>query len=325
MSSFWQEALRTAWLELARYPAQNREFRTQRLSERLPIDAYAGLRAVDNAPCVLIEASPSADTSFEVGGMRLGIVAGDRGQLLVLSLEDRDGLDLFATVCADALAASDTVPNTALTDFLARLDAWRRFLRERRSGLSRSETVGLIGELLVLIELLTVEPDALTHWKAPDDGLHDFEFTGHALEVKTSLGAASSIRISGLDQLETSGFRRLDLVHVKLIEAPDGASLESIISRIRSLIRNEASIRTFENALLRRGLMPDDAAARAAPRVQLRVIDSYNVSADFPRLNRGRLPQAVVEAEYVLDTRALSAFAADISPVLRLFSGGVSA
>lgn len=226
MSSSWHEALRTAWTELARYPAQNRQFRTRRLSENLPVDAYAALRAVDDAPCLLIEASPPGEVSFEVGGMRLGIVAGERMPLLVLSLEDRDSLDLFSTVCADALAASDTDRSTALADFLARLDAWRRFLRERRSGLSRNETVGLLGELLVLTELLQISPAALDHWKSPDDGLHDFEHGGHALEIKTSLGPAASVRISGLDQLENSGLRRLDLLHVKLIEAPDGASLD---------------------------------------------------------------------------------------------------
>jgi hypothetical protein len=241
--------------------------------------------------------------------------------LLVLSLEDRDCVDLFTTVCADALAASDTDRSTALADFLARLDAWRRFLRERRSGLSRNETVGLLGELLVLTEILRFWPAALEHWKSPDDGLHDFEHGGHALEVKTSLGPAASVRISGLDQLENSGLRRLDLLHVKLIEAPDGTSLDSVVVQMKNLLRSEASVRAFENALLRRGLMPDDAAARAAPRVQLRTIDSYKVDSGFPRLERASLPQAITDAEYTLDIRALSSFAAETPEVLRLFQG----
>ena len=322
MSSSWQEALRTAWTELARHPAQNRQFRTRRLSEHLPIDAYAGLRAVDDSPCLLIEPAPTSETNFEVGGMRLGIVAGDRAPLLVLSLEDRSRLDLFTTVCADALAASDTDRNTAIPGFLARLDAWRRFLRDRRSGLSRAETVGLLGELLILIELLGLRPDALADWKSPDDGLHDFERGGHALEIKTSLGPASSIRISRLDQLDSSGLRKLDLLHVRFIEAHDGITLESAIDRIRTIISDDASLRAFDNALLRRGLMPDDTAARAAPRVQLRAMDGYGVDGDFPRLDRLRLPQAVIEAEYTLDVRALTAFATDASEVLHRFNDG---
>jgi Putative PD-(D/E)XK family member, (DUF4420) len=325
MSVIWQDRLRDAWRELARYPAQNREFQTRRLSERLLIDAYAGLRAVDAAPCLIIDASPSPDPSFEVGGMRLAMVRGERGPLMVLSLEDQTCLDLFTTVCGDALEASrtsDTDRGAALAEFLARLNSWRRFLRERRSGLSRLETIGLIGELLVLGELLTGLPDALTDWKAPDDGLHDFERNGCALEVKTSLGTASSVRISTLDQLDTAGLRGLDLLHVKLIEAPDGASLQSIIVQIRNLIGSDSGRRAFENALLRRGLMPDDAGARTTPCVQLRIIDSYTVGPDFPRLARTDVPQAVTDAQYVLDVRALSAFSADTKAVLRHFSGG---
>jgi hypothetical protein len=325
MSSSWQEALRAAWLDLARHPAQSRQFRSRRLSESLPVDAYAALRAVDDAPCLLIEPAPSSDTSFEVGGMRLGIVAGDRGPLLVLSLEDRNRLDLFTTVCADALAAADTDRNTALSDFVVRLDAWRRFLRDRRSGLSRIETVGLLGELLVLTELLGLSAEALSEWKSPDDGLHDFERRGHALEIKTSLGSASSIRISRLDQLDSSGLRKLDLLHVKLIEAPDGNTLDDILARIRTMLSNDSALRTFDNALLRWGLMPDDTAARTIPRIQMRAIDGYHVDGDFPRLERSRLPQAVVEAEYQLDARALTAFSADAQSILREFSGGAEA
>ena len=69
MSSIWQDALREAWAELARYPVQDRQFRTRRLSDRLAIDAYAGLRAADNAPCLIIEASMSVDPTFELGSL----------------------------------------------------------------------------------------------------------------------------------------------------------------------------------------------------------------------------------------------------------------
>jgi hypothetical protein len=48
---------------------------------------------------------------------------------------------------------------------------------------------------------------------------------------------------------------------------------------------------------------------------------AYNTGAGFPRLERASLPQAIAEAEYSLDVRALSPFAADTSEVLRLFRG----
>jgi hypothetical protein len=202
-------------------------------------------------PCLVIDAAPQADSLFEVGGMRLGIVADEKGPLMVLSLEDRTRIDLFTTLCADAVSASTLAnPGDELAYFLARLDAWRRFLRERRNGLSRQETIGLIGELVILERLVSANPDTQTCWEAPDNGLHDFQKDGHAVEIKASLGPSSTIRISSLDQLETTGLRRLDLLHVRLIEAPDGKSVETLIADVVQHLPDESSRRSFENALL---------------------------------------------------------------------------
>jgi hypothetical protein len=319
MSSAWQEVLRKAWTELRLHPAQTRQFRSQRVSSTLALDAYAALRAADDAPCLLIHATARLDALFEVGGMRLGVTAGERGPLLVLSLEDRDRIDLFTTVCADALSASDVVGADSSSEFLARLEAWRRFLRERRTGLSHEETVGLIGELTVLERVLRADAHAQSTWEAPTDGLHDFQRNGHAIEVKTSLGPSSGIRISSLDQLDTSGLRRLDLLHVRLIEAPDGRSLQNLVDAIAAALPDEPSRRAFENALLRRGLMPDDTAARSRPRVEVRAIECYAVGNTFPRLTRSVVPSAVSDALYTLELRRIADHAFDPVAVLGMF------
>lgn len=323
MNPLWSERLREAWQELASHSAQSRAYRTRRVSDQLQLDAHAGLRAVDGAPCLVIEGVAPAEDHFEVGGMRLSVVRDERGPLLVLSLEDRDRIDLFTTVCADALSASEG-NDRALGAFLDRLEAWRRFLRERNSGLSREEATGLIGELLVLRQLLALDRAALIFWAAPEDGLHDFHREGHALEVKTSLGPSSQVRISTLDQLDITGLRALDLLHVRLIESPDGTTLGTIISDIMAQLE-EPSRRVFENALLRRGLMPDDTAARSSPHVEMRVVDAYHVEAAFPRLCRTSVPQAVSDAQYALDVRALASFSTSVSLVLKQFHNGTSA
>jgi hypothetical protein len=254
--------------------------------------------------------------------MRLGVARDERGPLVVLSLEDRDQSDLFTTVCADAISASEG-SSQALSVFLDRLDAWRRFLRERRRGFSREETIGLIGELLVLAELISLDRSATNFWEAAD-GLHDFSREGHALEVKTSLGPSSQVRISRLDQLETTGLRRLDLLHVRLIESASGMTLGTIISGIMSRLE-ERSRRAFENALLRRGLMPDDSAARSNPRVEIRAIEAYHVQEQFPRLIKSSVPQAVTDAQYSLDLRALASFSTAAPVVLHQFQRGTAA
>src|SRR5688572_10346296 len=99
----WEQALRAAWRELSLRTPRARRFRTRRLSSGLPLAAHAGLRAVDDARCLVIDAQAPLDALFEVGGMRLAHAAGDDGSLLVLSLEDSARVDLFTTVCADAV------------------------------------------------------------------------------------------------------------------------------------------------------------------------------------------------------------------------------
>jgi hypothetical protein len=313
----WLDALNAAWADLATTAPVARQFRSKLISTDVTLDILAGMRAVDDAPCLMLQTTPAPEALFELGGMRLSTVPDQAGTFLVLSLEDRARRDLFSTICADVVSAAAVADRAdALDQFLSRLDAWRQFLRDRRSGLSRAETIGLIGELLVLEVALITDPECLSLWQSPRGGLHDFLNNGHALEVKTGLGPASGITISRLDQLDTSGLRRLDLCHVRLIEMPNGRSLGDIIDAITRMLPGEASRRALENALLRRGLMPDDETARTTPRIQQRAADAYSISEDFPRLVRADIPAAIVEASYTLDVRAIAPFAADWGAVL---------
>lgn len=316
----WADLLNEAWNDLALIPPVSRAYRSRVIAGDIALEISAGMRATDNAPCLMLQTILGPEAMFELSGMRLSSVQDIHGPLLVLSLEDSRRRDLFTTICADVIAAAASARNDALAQFLARLGAWRHFLRDRHDGLSHAGTVGLIGELLVLEQLLTSDPDMLSSWEAPNDGLHDFRRGGHSLEVKTGLGPSPSISISRLDQLDTAGVGRLDLLHVRLIETPDGRSLGSVISSINALLPGSGHV--FENLLLQWGLLPDDAAARSTPKVQLRSIDSYEVTDGFPRLLRSALPVAISDATYTLEIRALAAFSQKTAGVLDAFLQG---
>ena len=317
----WVTLLTEAWDELSKTAPISREYRSKVLPGNLPLEISVGMRAADNAPCLLLSTPVSADALFEMGGMRLVTVPDSRGPLLVLSLEDTRRRDLFGKLCADLVeAAVVTDQGSALNRLLDRLDAWRQFLRDRQDGLTRSGIIGLIGELLILERLLGADTGLLASWEAPVDGLHDFHARGHSLEIKTGLGPSPSITISRLDQLDSAGLRRLDLVQVKLIEAPDGRTLGDIIASVRAII--PGNVPQFDNALLRRGLLPDDDAARNAPRVHMRSMDCYAVTDGFPRLVRASLPVAITDASYALDVRALAAFSANTTAALEAFIQG---
>jgi hypothetical protein len=315
-----------AWKELAVHPAQTRRFRTLRLTPERALDAHAGLRAIDDAPCLIVDIddpAPVAAAAFEVGGMRLSHALSDANHMLVLSLEDPARLDLFTTICGDVLHVTETARQRreATQAFLSRLDAWRQFLKEHRTGLGRSETVGLIGELTILQSLIGRSTSSLEDWQASFDRLHDFERAGHALEIKTTLGPATRLRISSLDQLDTAGLRRLNLVHVRLVETPDGTTLGGLIEAVMEMISTHEERRRLDNALLRRGLMPDDAAALAVPRVDVQSVSAFSVGSAFPRLLRSQVPAGVTDAEYMLELHALASHACDVNGVLDAFTG----
>lgn len=319
----WASVLNDAWNDLALTKPLERQYRSKIITGTAALDVRAGMRAADNAPCLMLQTDLAANSHFELGGMRLCSVPDETGPLLVLSLEDEGRRDLFATVCADVIdSATLADARDARDQFVARLDAWRHFLRIRTSGLSRSETVGLIGELLVMERLLQASSENLATWEAPHDGLHDFQRGGHAIEIKTGLGPAASITISRLDQLDITGLRQLNLIHVKLIESPSGRNLRDIIATINRMLPDTASRNAFDNALLRRGLTPDDETARSSPKVQMRNIETYSVTEAFPRLVRSQLPIAITEACYTLEVRAIMNFLADTATVFNNFSSG---
>jgi len=305
--------LEVLWSRLAASGVGQRRFVSIRVDDAGPLDVHAAIRSVDRSPCILFDLpDPNGvgDLEFEVGGMRCARAATDGGQSIVLSLEDGARRDLFATLSADLIAHATDVPvEAALGSVLVRLDAWRLFLRSVAGGMRRREIVGLIGELRILRELAEEAGGLLSTWQAPDDGIHDFENRGHALEVKTTLGAGSRVMISRLDQLDDAGLERLHLVHVRLFETPEGETVQDIVDAIAAHLPDDQSRRLLENALLRRGLSPDDRRARTGLRTARQQTAAYAVTEAFPRIIRSAVPPAIPEVSYAVELAGLAELA----------------
>lgn len=318
-----QADLASLWSRLAGAGAGQRRFVSLRIDGTGTLDVHAALRTVDHSPCLLFDTPEGLpnDVEFEVGGMRCARAATDTGHSLVLSLEAPERRDLFATVAADVIGHAASMPTAkSLPAVLARLGAWRLFLRSIGDGMTRSEVVGLIGELRVLDDLLAEDPSLLATWKAPDDGIHDFEHLGHALEVKTTTGPGSRVTISTLDQLDNGGLDGLDLVHVRLYETPQGESVDDLVERISTALPDAEARRQLSNALLRRGLGPDDRPARLGLRTSLQQIVAYRVGSGVPRIRRADVAAAIIDVNYVLDLGRLGSAAETWSSVKTAFA-----
>lgn len=118
------------------------------------------------------------------------------------------------------------------------LERFRALLRLRLvSGVDTGRTAGLIGELLWMRQIASVNPEAaLRCWQGDRGGTHDFVNGANAVEVKATLAKEGlSIAISSLDQLEASEPGTLHLYVVRLEHHPGGPG-ETVPGLIDSLV-----------------------------------------------------------------------------------------
>jgi hypothetical protein len=169
------------------------------------------------------------------------------------------------------------------TTIVPTLEDWRALLRAAARGLSRETVVGLIGELEVLAHLATYQPvAAIDGWQGPTGSVHDFGRAGSNIEVKTTASvSAASVRISNLDQLNTSLARELHLVVVHLLESAEAPDVdERIDALIAAGVPADRLLTALEAVGYVRGMdagVPTQYAVRS-----LRV---WRVGPDFPALS----------------------------------------
>lgn len=229
---------------------------------------------------------------------------GPKGQmLLILERKHGGGAELFGQMVEDVLDVTEAAPSeeSAARAFIGRIVAWKRFMHELRSaGLSDSEEIGLIGELVVLNALLDVLPpaQAVQSWVGPEDGVQDFVYGQSAIEVKTTLGTKNIVHISTLDQLDPSSLRQLRLIRVRTKPSDDGTTLPQWVDVVTGRCPHVLS--DLSNRLLSAGYS-DLQRDHYTRRFVVDGLDAFAITEDFPSLRRTNAPAAVREANYLLD------------------------
>lgn len=186
------------------------------------------------------------------------------------------------------------------------LERFRELLRSSpTSGLGIERVVGLLGELLVLRDILKINPSGHASWAGPHGALHDFEAAGVALEVKASTRREGRFfKINGLEQLEPSPGSELYLSTVRLEQAQDAPiSLPLLTAEVLGISAERADLlRLLETA----GYRVEDADEYADLRFRVVERRVYHVSPSFPalvpsRMKDERIPPGVLEATYTID------------------------
>ncbi len=197
----------------------------------------------------------------------------------------------------------------AVTDF-------RRLLLEGlASEITPQKAIGLVGELLVLRDLLSRSPDAWRAWVGPGGARHDFRAGPVALEVKTTVRAQTrTIEVSALDQLLEPDAGHLFLIH-QVLEDDAGGSI-AIPALVDGLLAVASDPVALTELLREVEYEPELAHRWVDYRWSPLETAVYRVAAGFPRLTPrtmqpAELPVGVSHFRYRVDLAAAQAFRLD--------------
>lgn len=211
--------------------------------------------------------------------------------------------ELFALIVHDMLETLRESRGSAFQTCHRVLETWRTLLdRQRGSLLTREALASLLGELLVLEQVLEADqPTALGAWTGPDGGVHDFSIGALAIEVKTSLRTTGRvIEVNDLGQLMEPENGELVLVFLRLRPSPGrGDTVPAVMERL--VDKGLERVGLFEKAALV-GYSPEHAPKYAELSFEIVERVDYLVDTAFPRLTasnfRERLPEQITKVRY---------------------------
>lgn len=233
--------------------------------------------------------------SLSLQALELGADSEKRPFIILRCLDSRLHHQ-FGLLSDDVLDAIELNPDKAPNAVTATLDRWRNlFESDRGSLLGAAQLAGLMAELLVLEELVTLQgPKALSAWQGPKGHRHDFVLDVCSLEVKATTNHNNMVvAIHGGRQLAEPDHGNLYLRAFQLERTPAGTSVPGEISRLLELGLPRLDLLT---AL--QGVHYSDADTSAYEGVKFSVLSekSYLVNEAFPRITPETLfPQGMID------------------------------
>jgi hypothetical protein len=307
----------------------------RRLDDRCKWDFFWAKDAADRA-MLMLEVSEDAGSVGELPQLReitlsLEQVPGKRAKLLLVRLNDDHFRELFRVFCEDIVQATADAESAsdALLAAIRRTWRWHQLLRKGTSRLlTPEEQKGLIGELLVLDNLLTLlnPHDAVVSWKGPFGAPKDFEYGSVLIESKTRRNAATPfVQISSEFQLDIPDGAKLFLSVTNLLEStaanPESFDLNQLVVRVTDggVRPSPASLELMESALSAAGYRGEDDYS--SWKWTLGSSNWYEVKPGFPSLASASVPEGISHVRYDLALNSCADFAIDIDLVVKTITG----
>lgn len=229
----------------------------------------------------------------------------DGGKSIVFSLLDNKLLHPFCDFLNSMIVATSQYSLSNQDAYHAVCDVYfimQKMFRSNSEVLSESEIKGLIGELLFLRDRLFFdlgETKAVGSWSGSEKTRKDFALDHEWYEVKTIDFGKDTVHISSIEQLDSPIEGSLVIYQVeRMAEEYAGLTLNELVTNILNLIPSMNDKDIFTSKLR-------DSHYSFHPKYDefvydLRAVDEYRVTADFPRITRANISTAIVKASFDL-------------------------
>ena len=223
-----------------------------------------------------------------------------------------DQSDVFALFCSDIIefSRSCTMESEGLRLVEKRWTQWNLLLqKQKKSLLSYSEQLGLIGELYTIIDLVQSgeEPDnVISAWIGPEGSDRDFDFSETWYEIKTTGPASQTVTISSLEQLDSNLPGHLRIVRADKCspERTDGITLDSLVLDVKAVIGSSLSaLAAFDDKLMSLGYLAE--SAYSSQKFFISGFTSYRVDKTFPKILRTNIAPEIVSLRYDISIAAI--------------------
>ena len=216
----------------------------------------------------------------------------------------------FYAICtevADKIQLLSEPSHDAIRETLASFD----LLLKKVVALANTTEIGLIGELLVLRNLIDIKgAEAAEAWRGPDRDRHDFRIDTVEMEVKTTTTGAKAHWIHGLNQLEASEGCGLAVITVELARTTgkSALSLGSLTASISSRLSSKPMLKSAFLDSLKKIIQPTEPEQASGRFVLKSPIKAFAVNDSFPRLRQSHIQlalkqqaAAILKVDYHLD------------------------
>lgn len=271
-----------------------------------PIPLHVSDGSLDSFMLIMDREPPYAKSSEGVSVERL---QRSRDWALTFRLNNSRFQPMFQSLYDDICdRLYDVAPDDAGKIMVDVYNEWRNAFSTKSIGLSEKEIQGLIGEMVVIRDVLSSLYDPKTildSWMLEDYGKQDFIFRDTWFEVKSILIGRESIHISSVEQLDcTNNDGFLEVVRLKRTSINDrnNITINSLIADLYILFSKGGCGSEFMFSMSQLNLPCDDYNRYSYGIISL---DQYSVNDEFPYIKRSDLDAAVGCVEYELSLHSL--------------------